>query len=107
MDIICDFVSCCIITVMGFIFKQKMTALQSMDLLILLPQFSKMTSNILISCTASDFSCCSLSIRMRFYNTEVFRSLTSGKTQCLLCNYMMAVRNTCSVISLINRSCLD
>ena len=56
-----------------------------------------------------DFPCYSLSIRMpwRFYNTEIFRSLTSGKTYYLLYNYSVGMRNTCSVIHLINGSCLD
>ena len=40
-------------------------------------------------------------------NTEIFSSLTSGKAYYLLCNYSVGMRNTYSVIHLINGSCLD
>lgn len=50
-----------------------------------------------------------LSIRITLIcnNTEIFCSLTLGKTYHLLCNYSVGMRNTYSVIHLINVSCLD
>lgn len=50
-----------------------------------------------------------LSIRILLLcnNTEIFCSLTSGKTYYLLRNYSVGMRNTYSVIHLINGSCLD
>lgn len=57
----------------------------------------------------SDFPYYSRSIRMplRFYNMEIFCHAPSGKTYYLLWNYSVGMRDTCSVICLINGSCLD